>query len=560
MTDAIARFLASTDERLLHEPGHQRSAPFTFGRYEVIGELSSGGMGAVYLARQKGPGGFGRNVALKVMLPDLARKVPNAARMFVEEMRVLASIDHNNVVRILDFGEEQQVLYMAMEHLPGVTLSSLRAQIGAAGRAFPPDLAASLLAQACRGLHAAHELRDELGNPRGLVHRDVTPQNIMCCKDGAVKIIDFGIVWAKDRLVEATSCPQLKGKLAYMSPEQTAAASPLTRRSDVFSVGVILHELLSGQPLFRRGTDVATIMAVREAPVPSLRALRGDVPPRLDDLVLRTLARDPALRPESAAAVADELAAIVREAGGRFAHPEAAARCLESLGASLAARPPRPLGQAPWFARVPRAAPPAPAAAPAEHRAVAPAVLPVDPWATTQEPDGLLEVVAPQDGAYRDFALPDGRRLVLQSLALDERLRVPTPLVFAAAPALLPTPLLVSPRPNALYIEVDRRAVLAGGQRASLYHNAADPSTRVEGLQIPECARHMSFDVGHRRARVQRILVGSTAARGGARRAVVEIAPFHVEIATDKAPKQLVVLSAVDPADGAIHLACVSIS
>ncbi|WP_437668827.1 serine/threonine protein kinase [Sorangium sp. So ce131] len=523
------------------------SAPFTFGRYEVVGAISSGGMGAVYLAKQMGPFGFGRDVALKVMLPELARNVPNAARMFVEEMRVLASINHNNVVRILDFGEERHVLYMAMEYLPGVTLASLRAQVGAAGRAFPPDLAAALLAQACRGLHAAHELRDELGNPRNLVHRDVTPQNVMCCHDGAVKIIDFGIVWAKDRLVEATACPQLKGKLAYMSPEQAAAASPLTRRSDVFSIGVILHELLSGQPLFRRDTDVATIMAVMEASVPSLRATRGDVPPRLDDLVLRTLARDPALRPESAAAIADELDAILWEAGGRFAHPEAAARCLEALGASLAGRPPEPLDQAPWFAQAPGAAPTAPLVAPADHRAVAP------------EPDGLLEIAAPPDGTYQQCALPDGRRLVLQSLALDERRRIPTPLVLAAAPALLPAPLLVSPRANALYIEVDRRAALAGEPRASLYHNAGDPSTRVEGLQIPETARNMCFDVGHRRARVQRIHVGSTAASGGARRPLLEIAPFHVAIATGKAPKQLVVLSTVEPADGAIHLVCVSI-
>ncbi|XXT19361.1 serine/threonine-protein kinase [Sorangium sp. So ce429] len=535
------------------------SEPFMFGRYEVVGELSSGGMGAVYLARQKGPGGFGREVALKVMLPDLARKVPNAARMFVEEMRVLASINHNNVVRILDFGEEQQTLYMAMEYLPGVTLASLRAQLGAAGRAFPPDLAASLLVQACRGLHAAHELRDELGNPRSLVHRDVTPQNVMCCQDGVVKIIDFGIVWAKDRLVEATACPQLKGKLAYMSPEQAAAVSPLTRRSDVFATGVMLHELLSGRPLFRRDTDVATIMAVMEAPVPSLRTIREDIPPRLDDLVLRTLARDPALRPESAAAVADELAAILWEAGGRFAHPEAAARYLESLGASLIGRHPERIGQTPWFAQVSRATPPAPAVAEANHPAGGPAVIPADHRAGTSEPAGLLEVVAPPDGTYQECALPDGRRLVIQSLALDEHCRVPTPLIFAAAPALLPARLLVSPRASALFIEVDRHAVLDGGQRASIYYDASDPSTRCEGLQISEIARHMSFDVGHRRARVQRIHVGSMAAGRGELRPRIEVAPFQLAIVTDKVPKRLVLLSTVDPAEGAIHLACVSI-
>ncbi|WP_437477163.1 serine/threonine-protein kinase [Sorangium sp. So ce1014] len=521
-----------------------------FGRYDVVGELSSGGMGAVYLGRQKGPGGFGRDVALKVMLPELARTIPGAAMMFLEEMRVLASINHNNVVRILDFGDEQQPLYMVMEYLPGVTLASLRAQLRAGGRALPPDLVASLLAQACRGLHAAHELRDEHGSPRGLVHRDVTPQNIMCCPDGAVKIIDFGIVWAKDRLVDATSCSQIKGKLAYMSPEQ-AAAAPVTRKSDLFSIGVMLHELVSGAPLFRRETDIATILAVMEASAPSLRALRDDVPPRLDELVRRTLARDPAHRPESAAAVADELEVLVQEAGGRFAHPEVSARYLESIGASLAGRPAAPLRGVPWFVQAqPPAAPPS-----------APAAPPSAPVARAEAPRsaGWIEIAAPRAGTGDGRTLPDGRRVVLQSIALDGRCRSSTPLVFMAAPALLPAPLLVSPRSSALLVEVDRRALLAGGRRPGIYHDADDPASRREGLPIPDTAQGTSFDVGHRRARVQRIHCDGGVASDASREIRVYLSAFPVEIVADAAVKRLMVLSTLDPTDRAIHLACVSI-
>jgi serine/threonine-protein kinase len=517
-----------------------------FGRYEVIGELSSGGMGAVYLARQRGPGGFIRDVALKVMLPDLAGKIPDAARMFLEEMRVLASINHNNVVRILDFGDEHQPLHMVMEYLPGVTLASLRAQLYTAARVLPPDLVAAILAQACRGLHAAHELRDEHGNHRDLVHRDVTPQNIMCCPDGAVKIIDFGIVWAKHRLVESTGCLMVKGKLAYMSPEQ-ASASPLTRRSDLFSVGVILHELLTGQPLFRRDTDIATIRAVLEASAPPVRSLRADVPRRLDELVLHTLARDPAARPESAAVVADELEAIVWEAGGRFVHPEAAARQLSALGASLAGRAAEPLRAAPWFVHAGRGAPPAAAMAQPEGGVEAPRAA------------GLLELAAPRAGTCEARSLTEGRRLMLQSVAVDERDRFQTPILFAAAPDLLPAPLLVSPRAGSLFIEVERRAVSPGGPRPSIYHDASNPSTRCEGLLLPEVARDVRFDVGHRRARVQRLHCDSAEAAAGGARLRVDIPWLAAAIVADGAAKQLVVLSAVDPATGTAHLACINV-
>jgi serine/threonine-protein kinase len=301
------------------------------GRYELVGRLGTGGMGELYLARQAGPLGVHRDVALKVMLPDASRSFPNAERMFLEEMHILMGINHPNVVQLIDCGQERGVLYMVMEYVRGVTLFDVWSELAALHQAFPPDLVASLLSKVCRGLHAAHGLRDEHGDPRRLVHRDVSPQNIMCTASGAVKVIDFGIAWAVDRLVDVTRPQFLKGKPPYMAPEQLQG-QPVTRSTDIFAVGVILHELVAGRPLFKR-TDAATTMAaVREGNVPALSSLRPDVPPRLDELVRRALSPDPALRPESAAALADELERIVQEAGGRFTTTESGAQYLLATG------------------------------------------------------------------------------------------------------------------------------------------------------------------------------------------------------------------------------------
>ncbi len=230
------------------------------------------------------------------MLPDVQHKIPEAHRMFLEEMRILTSINHPNVVHVIDFGQEQGVLYMVMEYVRGVTVESLWSQLTSSGCALPPDLVASLLAQACRGLHAAHELRDEQGQPRHLVHRDVSPQNIMCTALGAVKLIDFGIAWAVNRLVESTEALTIKGKLTYMAPEHLRGQT-LTRAADIFALGVILHELVTGKRLFMRDDNFAAAAAILSGEVSTLRSSRPDVPQRLEDLVQSALSSDPARRP-----------------------------------------------------------------------------------------------------------------------------------------------------------------------------------------------------------------------------------------------------------------------
>lgn len=546
------------------EPTQPMDANPVFGRYELIGKLGGGGMGALYLAKQKGPGGFSRDVVLKVMLPDLAGRVPSAGRMFLEEMRVLTGINHDNVVRILDFGEEQQTLYMAMEHLPGVTFLSIWRQLFSQKKLPPTDLVAALVAQACRGLHAAHELRDEHGNPRGLVHRDVTPQNLMCSPEGVVKVIDFGIVWAKDRLVESTATAELRGKLPYMSPEQ-ASSAPLDRRSDIFAVGVILFEFLTGRALFRRDTNVATILAVTQPQVPSLYDLRDDVPPQLDELLHRMLARDPSFRPETAAAVADELDALVGEASGRFTRPEAAARHLVSMGVNLTGPATPHLTERPWFARGARdtiAPPPSPPPPPSSVESTdvrSRRKLESQPTVQVPHPGDALTITPPPAGATAQHVLPDGRRIEIQSITLHEHHPAAVPFTFSAAPALLPTPLLLAPRGSSLFIDVDPRAVFEGGQRPRIYHHASDPNTRCDGFHVPETTEDAGFDVGHRRVRVQRVHCDSAAPSAGSRRVCVHVRSVPVSVVTDEGPKQLAILSSTDPADGATYLVCVSI-
>lgn len=307
-----------------------------FGRYRLIGRLGGGGMAEVFLARQTGLGGFSRSVAMKLIQPEMFELV-DATSMFLDEARIAAEINHHNVVKIYDVGEQNGVLYLAMEHLRGVTLSHMSAQLSQRGEQMPPDLVAALLSQACAGLHAAHTLRDPSGRALNVVHRDVSPSNLMMTSEGLVKVIDFGVARADLRLVRKEQ--GLQGKPAYMSPEQIQA-QPLDGRSDVFAMGVVLYELCTGQPLFQREDMVATFYAVVKAEVPPLRTLCGDASPLLETIAKKALAKDPAQRFQSAQDLAAELDQVVLEAGGRFANITAVARFLGEWGINLHGAPP----------------------------------------------------------------------------------------------------------------------------------------------------------------------------------------------------------------------------
>jgi serine/threonine protein kinase len=278
-------------------------------RYELIAELAAGGMATIYLARIGGAGGFQRFVAIKRLHPHLAHEV-DFVEMFLDEARLAASIHHPNVVPILEVGESPSGYYLVMEYIEGDTLWNLRnvATDTRPGGKLPLPVAVRIVHDALLGLHAAHELTDEAGQPLNVVHRDVSPQNILVGVDGTARLTDFGVARAATRL-SSTRSGEVKGKMAYMAPEQVRGQE-IDRRADLFAMGVVLWEVLANQHLFLGPSEVATMHRVLNEPVPDLYTLAPGIPKRLAELVARALDRDPARR----FATALEMAEAIEEA------------------------------------------------------------------------------------------------------------------------------------------------------------------------------------------------------------------------------------------------------
>ncbi len=290
------------------------------GRYEVLQRLGHGGMASVFLARATGSAGFEKLVAIKVIHPHLAAE-QTLVEMFLDEARIAAQIHNPHVVEILDLGHDRGDYYMVMEYVDGETLSALiRMQREQSGH-LPLSVVLQILLDACEGLRAAHELRDADGNPLGVIHRDVSPQNLLIDLNGWVRIVDFGIMKAKGKRTD-TRTGQLRGKLPYMSPEQ-AEARPVTPSCDLFALGVILWELLTGMRLFAGETDAQTLSRVIACKRPPLAEVRPDLPDSLERVLARTLARDPAERYASAAEMLRDLRQILRELTSEGGEPRA---------------------------------------------------------------------------------------------------------------------------------------------------------------------------------------------------------------------------------------------
>jgi len=286
--------------------------PIEFGRYRLIRRIAAGGMAQIFLAVQRGPHGFEKVAVLKVILPELCTN-DDFVQMFLDEARIAANLDHNNVVRVYDFGEIGGRYYLAMEHLPGEDLASILQATRKAKRHLPIEIAADFIIGAATGLHFAHELKDPKGKPMNIVHRDVSPSNVLVTYHGTVKLVDFGIARAESNITK-TAAGTLKGKVAYVSPEQ-AMGEAIDRRSDIFALGVVLHELLTSARMFRRDSDLATLQAVATGPINPPSALRPDVPAALDAIVLKALSRDLAHRYATAADFADALAGFLMSQG-----------------------------------------------------------------------------------------------------------------------------------------------------------------------------------------------------------------------------------------------------
>ncbi|MEM9073374.1 MAG: protein kinase [Myxococcota bacterium] len=276
------------------------------GPYELIREVGYGGMGSVFLAKREGPGRFQKRVAVKTIHPHLAKEGAFVA-MFLDEARIAAAMSHPNVAQVFDLGEVDGTYFLTMEFLHGQHLGAVQQKVGR----LDPRLVARIASQAARGLHHAHEVCDDDGKPMGLVHRDVSPQNIFLTYDGQVKVTDFGIARAEGRLAQTTDTGRIKGKCSYMAPEQVTS-KPVDRRADLFALGVVMWELLTGERLFSSSTDAEALLKIVQGEIPPLD---GPVPADLAAIVERALALNPADRFSSADELASALDAYLATAG-----------------------------------------------------------------------------------------------------------------------------------------------------------------------------------------------------------------------------------------------------
>ena len=279
----------------------ERATPERIGRYELRFELASGGMGSVYLARLDGTAGFEKLVALKRIHPHLAKET-DCIEMFLDEAKIASRITHPNVCSVFDFGQADGEYYIAMEYLVGEPLARLYTRVAKVPeqRRSPllPLRMARIIADACEGLHAAHELKDASGDLLNVVHRDVSPRNLFITYGGAVQLVDFGVASARERL-HKTSTGDVKGTIAYMAPEQLKAGT-IDRRIDTWALGAALWEALAVKRLFKRDTTANTMFALLYEEIAPPSKYRPQVPKELDEIALKALARDPNERWQSA--------------------------------------------------------------------------------------------------------------------------------------------------------------------------------------------------------------------------------------------------------------------
>jgi hypothetical protein len=297
---------ANPTPSVLMGPGAQ------FGRYSLVKRLGSGGMAEVYLARLDGEAGFEKQLALKIMHRDLASFRPEAVELFLDEARLASKLSHPNIVPITDLGKTGESFYIAMEYVEGCDLDVLRERCLDLGTPIPAGIALAILRKVCDGLHHAHTATVD-GRPLGIVHRDVKSQNVLISRAGAVKITDFGIAKAEEK-VSRTEIGQVKGTIQYMSPEQRTG-QPVDARADVYGVGAIAYEILSGSAI---DLDLVTLAVKGREGWPHLAPLshvRPDLPPELDDVIFKALSFDREDRFTTCGDFSDALEGVVTRHG-----------------------------------------------------------------------------------------------------------------------------------------------------------------------------------------------------------------------------------------------------
>lgn len=279
-------------------------------RFELVSTLGRGGMAEVFLGWMNSVGGLRRKVAIKRILPELIQKQSKLfQQMFVDEARLAFQLEHDNIVRVYDVGQTSNTFFIVMEYIEGFDLKSMMEKLRAKNTIFPLGVALYIALQVCSGLGYAHSLCGDDGQPLGLIHNDISPPNILVGRHGDVKVADFGLSDARSNDV-ATPEGMIKGKFAYISPESTQNPPRITTRSDIFSIGIVLWEMLAGRRLFQRNTDLDTFKAVRSCEIPDLRKIRNDISDELNQIVNKALDKDPDDRYQSCEEMYLDLASV----------------------------------------------------------------------------------------------------------------------------------------------------------------------------------------------------------------------------------------------------------
>jgi eukaryotic-like serine/threonine-protein kinase len=281
-------------------------------RYRVIEKIAAGGMAEVFRAESAGLEGFKKTVAIKRVLPHLSQK-KEFIGMFLDEARLSATLSHSNVVQVFDIGVGDDTYFIVMEFVDGANLKSVIEHRKQLGRPLPLEVAVLIALRTCEGLAYAHEVLDALGQPLGIVHRDVSPPNVLITRHGEVKVVDFGLAKANSQL-EASQPGIIKGKFSYLSPE-AALGEAVDQRTDIFATGIILWEMITGTRLFLGETDLGTVRQVQAARVPPLSQYVRDVPAALEHIMGQALARDPRARYQSARDFGRDLNRILFQMG-----------------------------------------------------------------------------------------------------------------------------------------------------------------------------------------------------------------------------------------------------
>ncbi|MCB9629987.1 MAG: serine/threonine protein kinase [Sandaracinaceae bacterium] len=277
-------------------------------RYRVVERLAAGGMAEVFVGDAMSVQGFKKRVAIKRVLPHLASN-ENFIGMFLDEARLGARMNHANIVSVLDIGAADNTYFIVMEYVDGANLKTIIEVLQKQGRPVPMKEAVYIAMEASRGLSYAHELCDEDGNDLDIVHRDISPPNILISKRGEVKVTDFGLAKASTQL-EKTDPGVVKGKFSYLAPE-AAVGDPVDERADLFALGIVLWEMIAGRRLFLGESDYQTVKLVQQAHVPSLAAINPDADESLERLLAKALAKNPADRYQTAREMSDALAGFL---------------------------------------------------------------------------------------------------------------------------------------------------------------------------------------------------------------------------------------------------------